>query len=48
MGYKFSWKSSLSSFSPYLLLLGHEPELLALIRQDAMAIINMDDFNVWI
>jgi hypothetical protein len=48
MGYKFNQQASLSSFSPYFLLFGYEPELLASIWQDAMAIINMDDPNVWI
>jgi hypothetical protein len=48
MGYRFSWQSSLSSFSPYLLLFSREPKLQASIQQDAMVVINMDDPNVWI
>jgi hypothetical protein len=31
MGYRFSRQASFSSFSPYFLLFGHEPELLASI-----------------
>jgi hypothetical protein len=48
MGYRFNQQSSLSPFSPYLLLCGCEPELPTSIQQDGMAIINMDDPNVWI
>jgi hypothetical protein len=48
MGYRFNWQTSFSSFSPYLLLFGHEVELPTLIQQDAMAVINFDDPNVWI
>ncbi|KAH8970034.1 hypothetical protein BDL97_02G065400 [Sphagnum fallax] len=33
---------------PNFLLFGCEPKLLTSIRQDVMAIINMDDPNVWI
>ncbi len=48
MGYRFSWQTYLSVFSPYFLLFGHEPDLLTSIRQDATTIINMDDLDVWI
>jgi hypothetical protein len=48
MGYRFSQHDFLSYFSPYLLLFRNELKLPTLIRQDAMAIINMDDPNVWI
>jgi hypothetical protein len=48
MGYKFSYQTSLSSFSPYFLLFSCEPKLLAPIQWDAMVVINMDDPNVWI
>ncbi|CAK9870986.1 unnamed protein product [Sphagnum jensenii] len=41
-------KVSLSSFSPNFLLFGYEPKLPTSIQQDVMAIINMDDPNVWI
>jgi hypothetical protein len=48
MGYRFSRQASLSYFSPYFLLFDYEPELPVSIRRNAMAIINMDDPNVWI
>jgi hypothetical protein len=48
MGYRFSWQASLSFFSPYFLLFGHELELPTPIWQDVMVLINMDDPNVWI
>jgi len=48
MGYKFSWQVSLFSFLPYFLLFSCELELLASIQRYAMAVINMDDLNVWI
>jgi len=48
MGYKFSQHAFLSYFSPYFLFFSSEFELPILIWQDAMAIINMDDLNVWI
>jgi hypothetical protein len=36
------------NFFTILLIVGHEPKLPTSIRQDAMAVISMDDFNVWI
>jgi hypothetical protein len=48
MGYKFNRQVSLSAFSPYFLLFGHEPKLLVSIWWDVMVIINLDDLNVWI
>jgi hypothetical protein len=48
MGNRFSRQTFLSYFSPYFLLFGNEFELLTSIWHDAMAVINMDDFNVWI
>jgi len=48
MGYRLSQHVFLSYFSPYFLLFGSEFELPTLIWQNAMAIINMDDPNVWI
>jgi hypothetical protein len=45
-GYRLSRQASLSSFSPYFLLFGHEPELLASIWWDVLVVINMDDLNV--
>jgi hypothetical protein len=48
MGYRFSQQASLSYFSPYFLLFDYEPELPISIQRNAMAIINMDDLNVWI
>ncbi len=47
-GYRFNRQASFSYFSPYFLLFGHEPKLLASIRRDVMAVFNMDDLNVWI
>jgi hypothetical protein len=46
MGYRFSRQASFSSFSPYFLLFGHEPKLLASIQGDVIAIINFDYPNV--
>jgi len=48
MGYSLSWQVFLSFFLPYFLFFGYEPELLASIQWDVMAVINMDDPNVWI
>jgi hypothetical protein len=48
MGYRFNWQTFLSFFSPNFLLFGLELKLLASIWQDVMAMINMDDFNMWI
>jgi len=48
MGYIFTRQASLSSFSSYFLLFGYEAKLLASIQLDVMAVINMDDLNVWI
>ncbi len=48
MGFRFNQHVFLSYFSPYFLLFGSEFELPTLIWWDAMAIINMDDLNVWI
>jgi hypothetical protein len=48
MGHRFNWQAFLSSFSPYLLVFGYEPELPTSIWWDVMAIINLDDPNVWI
>ncbi|CAM6013243.1 unnamed protein product [Sphagnum balticum] len=39
-------QASLASFSPYFLLFGCEPKLLALIWQNVMVVINLDDPNV--
>jgi hypothetical protein len=48
MGYKFSWKSFHTFFSPYLLLFGCEPKLLASIQRDVITIINLDDPKLWL
>ncbi len=48
MGYKSSQQASLASFKTYFLSFGHEPKLLALIQCNVMAIINLDDLNVWL
>jgi hypothetical protein len=47
MGYKFILYTFHYYFSQYVLLFGHEFKLLALIQQDVMAIISLDDPNVW-
>jgi len=43
MGYRFNQQVSFISFSPYFLLFGHDPKLLALIQCVAMAIMDLDE-----
>jgi len=40
-------QTSLTSFSPYILFFGHEPQLLTSIK-DVVCVVNLDDFNVWV
>ena len=48
MDYRFSKQASLSIFSPYFLLYGIDLVLPASIRDDIHAVLNTDDFNMWI
>jgi hypothetical protein len=48
MGYKFSQKASLASFSPYVLIFGQDFELLASIWCDVMIVISFNDPLMWI
>jgi hypothetical protein len=38
----------LASISPHFLLFGHEPKLPNSIQRDVMAILNLDESNVWV
>jgi hypothetical protein len=46
VGYRFNHQASFTSFFPFILLFGHEPNLLS-IWQDVMAIINLDYSKLW-
>jgi hypothetical protein len=46
MGYWCNWQVFLTSFSTYILLFGHEPELPTSIQHDVMEIIDLDDSDV--
>ena len=49
LGYCFIKQASLATFSPYFLFYGRESlVLLASIRCDIQAVVNMDDPKMWI
>jgi hypothetical protein len=41
-------EAPLASFSPYILFLGHAPQLLTFVHKDVAYVVNLDDFNVWV
>jgi len=47
MGYRSNQQVSFTSFSPYFLLFGHDPKLLASIQCAAMAILDLDETKMW-
>ncbi|CAM6093577.1 unnamed protein product [Calypogeia fissa] len=48
MGYRFSRQASLASFSPYFLLFGRDPDLLAAICREVVEAVNLDNPAVWV
>jgi len=48
MGYRFSRRASLASFSPYFLLYGRNPNLPTTIRHEFNEVVNLDDPEMWL
>jgi hypothetical protein len=48
MGYRFSRRASLASFSPYFLLYSRDPDLPTTICRESSEVVNLDDREMWL